>query len=211
MRGFRLIAIFSILAVFAVAAPVPPAWAAMLGDPQIPFSADRLLVFGGRTLAGKVFSRPGEQRHEQDVGGIRQVVLLRGEHSRGWLLLPALHSFVEFNFAPAVAELGDPALLGTRLGQERINGLTATKYRIEHTANDGTEVEGYLWLTRDGIPVKLDGTYLPPKQKEPTRVRMELTNIHIGPQDPSLFALPSGMTKLSLGGLKPLLGANGAQ
>jgi len=202
MRAFRFFAVFLVL----LGILSPGAMAAMLGDPKVPFSADRVLVLGDKTLSGKIFSRPGQQRHEQDIGGTRQIVLLRGDHSRGWLVLPALNSFVEFNFAPAASELADPSLLGTRLGEEKVAGLTATKYRIEHTARDGTFVEGYLWLTHDGIPAKLDGSYTQPNHKDSTRVRMELSNIRIGPQSASLFELPPGISKLSLGGIKPALG-----
>ena len=208
MRGFRVLAFFLGLTVLGLSLPVP-AGAAVLGDPQISFSADRLLEYGGKTMSGKLFSRPGAQRHEQDIGGIKQIVLLQGEHSRGWLLLPGLGSFIEFNFAPAMAELGDPDLLGTPLGRERVNGIATTKYRIEHTARDGTEIEGYLWLSHDGIPVKLNGSYLQPNRKDAEKLRMELTNIKPGPQAAALFELPPGMGKLSLEGLKPLLGVGG--
>lgn len=199
-------ALFSLLLAgfFAVAAAAPAA-ARMLGDPSVPFSADRVLTIGDRSFTGKVFATPGLQRHEQTIEGIEQVVILHGAEAKGWLILPRLNSYVEFGFRRATAELSDSDLLSTKLAEEVVDGHRTTKYRIEHTARDGTLVDGYVWLTREGIPMRLDGMYTPPHGKS-TPVRMELSHIEQGPQDPSLFAVPQNMVKLPTGALGPLLG-----
>jgi hypothetical protein len=183
-----------------------PAAARMLGDPSVPFSADRTLVVGERSFSGKLYSIPGSQRHEQAIEGVEQVVILHGNVARGWLVLPGLNSFVEFGFTRAAAELRDQDLLSTKLGEETIGGQRTTKYRVEHTARDGTEVDGYAWLTRDGIPMRLDGLFTPANGGKPTPFRMELSNLRTGPQDPTLFDVPQNMVKLPTAALAPLLG-----
>src|SRR5262249_28313439 len=130
---------------------------------------------------------------------------LHGGDARGWWVLPGLNSMVEFGFAPTAIELSDDDLLSTRLGEETIEGQRTSKYRVEHTARDGTLVDGYLWLTRDGIPMRFTGNYTTPGGKTPP-VRLELSHVRTGPQDPALFQVPQNMVKLPMEALGPLLG-----
>src|SRR5437764_2994092 len=112
-----------LLAIVAGAAALPGTAAArMLGDPSVPFSADRTLTVGDRSFTGKLYATPGSQRHEQQIAGIDQVIILHGEDARGWLLLPKLNSYVEFWFTPAAAELNADDLLSAKLGEETVNG-----------------------------------------------------------------------------------------
>ena len=161
-----------LLAIVAGLAALPAAAARMLGDPSVPFSADRTLMVGDRSFTGKLYATPGSQRHEQQIAGIDQVIILHGKDARGWLLLPKLNSYVEFWFTPAAAELNSDDLLSAKLGEETVNGLRTTKYRIEHQARDGTLADGYVWLTREGIPMKLDGMYRPANGGTPTPVQL---------------------------------------
>ncbi|HZS83438.1 MAG TPA: hypothetical protein VFA50_11235 [Stellaceae bacterium] len=201
----RRTCLFVLLAVLLALAP-PPAGARILGDPGISFSADRTLTVGGRTFIGKLYSEPGAQRHEQAIEGVEQVIILHGAEARGWLILPGINSYVEFGFAPVLDELRDDSLLSTPLGTESVDGYATTKYRIEHTARNGAMVDGYLWLTREGIPMRLDGMYTPAGGGDPTPVTMRLSHIRKGPLDAALFAAPQHMVRLPFGALGPLLG-----
>jgi hypothetical protein len=203
----RLLA--SVLTLLLVAAGLPAA-AQVLGDAKVPFSADRVLTVDGRTFEGRLYATPGRQRHEQMLEGMQQVVLLRADRGEGWLVLPGLHSYVEFRFPQAIAELSDPSLRGTPVGQEKIAGLQTTKYRVEHAARDGTSVDGWMWVTRDGIVMKLDGVATPRRGK-PTPFSMQLSNVRIGPQDTAMFDLPQGFMKLPSNALQPLLGGVAGQ
>lgn len=203
MRSFLLAVLLAGIALLAGPAQAAPR---MLGDPSVPFSADRSLTVGDRNFSGKLYSVPGSQRHEQQIAGVEQVIILHGADARGWLVLPTLNSYVEFWFGRAATELKADDLLSTKLGEETIDGQRTTKYRIEHTARDGTSADGYIWLTREGIPMRLDGMYRPADGGTPTPVRMELSNVRKGPQDATLFAVPKNMMKLPGGALAPLLG-----
>jgi len=195
-----------LLALLLIAITAAPAAARMLGDSSVPFSADRSLSVGDRTFSGKIYAKPGSQRHEQAIAGVDQVIILHGADAKGWLVLPKLNSYVEFWFAPAAAELSADDLLSTKLGEETVAGLRTSKYRIEHVAHDGTLVDGYVWLTREGIPMRLDGTYTPANGGKSTTIHMELSNVRQGPQNAALFAVPENMMKLPGGALGPLLG-----
>jgi hypothetical protein len=196
-------------ALFLTAAGLP-ASAQVLGDARVPFSADRVLTVDGRTFEGRVYHTPGRQRHEQMLEGVQQVVLLRADRGEGWLVLPSLHSYVEFRFPQALAELSDPSLRGTPVGQDTVSGMKTTKYRVEHAARDGTSVDGWMWVTREGIVMKLDGT-VRPRSGKPTPFSMQLSNVRIGPQDMAMFELPQGFMKLPSSALQPLLGSVAGQ
>src|SRR5215469_2211040 len=199
----RLVVLLTFLLLLAAGAA---AQAAMLGDSSVSYSADRTLTIGERTYNGKLYARPGSQRHEQSLEGIQQIMILQGDSARGWLLLPVLNAYIEFGIGPIEAELQDDTLLSTRVGEEVIDGRRTNKYRIEHTAKNGTFVEGYLWLTREGIPMRLDGSYTGSNGGNPTKVHMQLSHVEVGPQDSALFVTPRNMMKLPYGELSRMLG-----
>jgi hypothetical protein len=195
--------LFLLALLFAVAI-AGPAHAQMLGDTKVGFSADRSVVFNGRTFNGRIYAIPGRQRHEQDIEGIPQIILLKSD-GKGMLVVPAMRSYVEFTLGRAFAELSDPSLTKTPVGQETVNGVPTTKYRVDHAARDGTRVDGYFWRSAEGVVMKLDGSYTP-RNGKPSPIRMQLSNLQIGPQDPALFDPPPGMMQLPVGALQPLLG-----
>src|SRR3954468_5603795 len=194
--------LFSALLLLAALALPGAARAQMLGDGRVAFSADRPLTIDDRTDRGELDPTPGVQRHEQELGGIPQVILLRRDDSHGWLVLPSARSYVEFFFRQGTAEVGDPALQKTPVGKETIAGLKTTKYRVEHTARDGTAVDGYIWMTEQGILVKADGNYTPAKGGKPPAVPLLLSNVRVAPQDQALFEPPQNFVKLPSGALQ---------
>lgn len=197
---------FLALLSFLLLLTVGPACAALLGDARVAYSADRTVTVNGRAYTGKMFHMPGHQRHEQEIQGLSEVVILDGAAAQGWLVLPGLHSYVEFHFPTVLAELEDRNILGAKAGQETVDGVSTTKYRVDHRAADGSRVQGFVWLSRDGVMMKLDGTLARPRSSKPTAIRMELSQLRLGPQDPGLFALPPGLVKLPSDALAPLLG-----
>jgi hypothetical protein len=180
------------------------AGAATLGDAQIGFSADRTLVIDGRTYLGKIWTMPGRERHEQEIQGFRPVFLLRADSPLGEVVLPQLKTIVQFELPPELRILGTPALKKHPAGQETVNGIATTKYEIDETVPEG-HAAGTLWISRDGIPMKLAGSFTGQKGKVST-VSWELSHVKIGPQPLSLFELPSGFSKLPPEAVAPLLG-----
>lgn len=202
-------ALFSVLLLLAGLLLPHGAGAQLLGDARVAFSADRTLTIDDRTYPGRVYARPGLQRHEQELGGIEQVIILQRNGAHGWLVLPGMHSYVEFYFPRALDELSDPSLRSVAVGKDTVSGLRTTKYRIEHTARDGTSVDGYVWVSDQGIIVKADGYYTAAKGGRRTPVKLLLSNIRIGAQDQALFDVPQNFVKLPTSALQPLLGQRG--
>ncbi len=78
-----------------------------------------------------------------------------------------------------------------QVGSETIEGLATTKYKF--VMKDGS-AGGFLWYTREGIPVKMD--LISKSGGRNSRITVTLENVQVGEQDPSLFELPAGYTAL---------------
>jgi hypothetical protein len=187
-------------------AAAPSARPRMLGDAAIGYSAERSVTVNGQTYRGMVFHMPGYDRHEQQIHGIAEVIILDAAAKRGYLILPMLKTYVAFAFPQLMADLDDPALRRSPVGHETVNGIRTTKYRIDETAGNGTRARGFVWLSDKGVLMRIAGTVTRPGRGKPMTIRMELANLAVGPQDPALFRLPPGLVKLPSSAVQSLLG-----
>ncbi len=188
----------------ALALITAPASAETLGDARVGFSAERVLVIDGQSYVGRMWHMPGEQRHEQDLPALKPVFILRAGSAIGDIILPKLHTVVEFALPKELSIFGDPGLLRQPVGQETVNGIATTKYDVDEKMPQGRAV-GSLWLSQDGIPMKCDARVATDKGKVST-IRWELRHVKIGTQDPALFDIPRNYAKLPPEAAAPLLG-----
>jgi hypothetical protein len=200
MHAIRLIPITFLVSL----GPAAHALGETLGDARVGFSAERILVVDGRSYVGRMWHMPGEQRHEQELPAIKPVFLLRAGSALGDVVLPQLHTVVEFTLPKEFALLGNPDLLRRPIGQETVNGIATTKYTVEEDVPGG-HIAGSLWLTRDGIPMRCDGEF-EPKNGRRSSIHWELRHVKIGKQDQTLFEVPKGYAKLPPEAVAPLLG-----
>ena len=191
-----------IAALLSIAAAT--AQAGTLADAQVGFSADRALTIDGRSFNGKMWTMPGMERHEQQIQSYRPIFLLRSDTPLGAIVLDQLHTIVEFAMPPELRIFGKPELKRTPIGEETVNGIATTKYAIDEKIPAGHAV-GTLWLSRDGIPMRLAGTFEANNGKT-AKVRWELSHVKIGPQPANLFEPPKGYAKLPAEAIAPLLG-----
>ena len=147
---------------------------------------------------------PGEQRHEQELPAIKPVFILRAGNTRGDIVLPQLHTVVEFALPEELSILSNPNLLRRPVGQEAVDGIATTKYAVEKICREVTSPER-CGSAADGIPMRCDGKFEPRKGKTST-IHWELRNVKFGRQDAALFAVPQGYAKLSPEAAAPLLG-----
>jgi hypothetical protein len=178
--------------------------AATLGEAQIGYSADRTLVIDGHSYVGKIWTMPGKERHEQAIQAFRPVFLLRAGSALAEVVLPQLKTIVQVAIPPELRILGDPALKKHPVGHENVNGIATTKYAIDESVPEG-HATGALWLSKDGIPMKLAGSFARQNGKVST-LRWELSHVKIGPQPAALFEAPPGFSKLPPEAVAPLLG-----
>ena len=182
----------------------PAAHAATLGYAQVGFNADRTLVIDGHSYVGKIWAMPGKERHEQSIQGFQPVFLLHTDSPLGEIVLAKLKTVVQFAIPSELRLLGSPELKKHPIGQDTVNGIATTKYAIDETVPEG-HAKGTLWLSRDGIPMKLAGTFTRQKGKVST-LRWELSRVRIGPQPASLFESPPGLSRLPPEAVAPLIG-----
>lgn len=197
--------LLSILLVTALAAP--PARAAGLLDAPLSYTATRTVTVGQRSYTGPVFHIPGRERHEQTLLGMQQVFILDENQGTGFLVLPTIKTMITFPFPPLMAALLDPVLAKSALGEDKVDDIAVTKYRVEKTAPDGTRGEGFLWISHRGVLMKLAGAITAPGGHR-TLVQMALSGLKEAAQSPALFVPPSGLTKLPVEALAPLLGVD---
>jgi len=190
--------------IFAILAAAAPAPAATLGEAKTGFSADRTLVIDGKTYLGRLWTMPGMERHEQNLNGIPAAFVLRSDTPIADLVLPALHTVVEFLLPAELHLFADPRLTRRPVGHETINGIVTTKYAIDETVPEG-HGSGYLWLSDNGIPMRLDGTFTRNSGRT-AHLHWELNHVKLGPQPGSLFVPPHDFSKLPAAALTPLLG-----
>lgn len=175
-----------------------------LGEAKIGFSADRTLIVDGKIYQGKIWTMPGEERHEQNINGIPAVFVLHADTPIADLVLPQLHTIVEFLLPPELHLFADPRLTRQPVGHETINGIPTTKYAVNETVPEG-HGEGFLWLTDNGIPMKLDGSFTRNSGRV-GHLHWELRNVQLGPQPANLFETPHNFSKLPAEAIVPLLG-----
>ena len=178
--------------------------AATLGDYTVGFSAERTLVIDGKSYVGRMAAMPGRERHEQKIQGFSPVFLLRADQPLADVVLAQLHTIVQFALPPELRILGRPELKKKPLGRDTVNGVVTTKYAIDETVPEG-HASGTLWLSAEGIPMRLVGNFVAENGK-PSTIRWELKDVKIGPQPAVLFEAPAGYSKLPPEAVAPLLG-----
>jgi hypothetical protein len=202
-RDFLVIAALA----FALYEPAAASREPIVGDASVSYSAVRAVTIDGKTYTGKVFHLPGQERNDQDIHGIAMDFILNLDENIGFVVLPELKTYVEFHIPRLLAELGPNRLRGKAVGEDRIAGLRATKYRLDYTASDGVRGEGYLWVSDNNIIVRIEGRVLRPRHA-PMNIKMELTDLRLGAQDPSLFVPPRNMKEIPEEALQALLSLN---
>ena len=179
--------------------------AADLLDAPVSFSATRTVTVNGKVYTGPMFHVPGRERHEQTLLGMDEVFLLDEQQSAATLVVPALKTMVEFPFPPMLTSLDSSLAKSPALAEEKVDDIPATKYRVDETTPDGSRGQGFLWVSRRGVLLKLDGTVTAPGGHR-TAIQMVLSDVKEAPQAAALFAPPAGLNKLPAEALAPLLG-----
>lgn len=175
-------------------------------DAPVAYSATRTTTVDGRTYVGTVHHIAGKEQQEETLFGMADAFILDGNKDKGWLVVPALKSFVAFPFPPMMIVLASPTLKKTRVGDDVVDGIETTKYAIHTRTSDGTVADGFAWFSRRGVLMKLQGS-VTARQGHRTTVAMVLHGVKEAPQDAALFVPPQDFTQLPADALQPLLGA----
>lgn len=181
-----------------------PVRAAALLDAPVSFSATRTVTIDGKAYTGAMYHEPGRERDDQKLGAMEMDFILDGQSGQGFLVVPSVKTYVDFPFPPLLSALVAGEMVKTPVGEETIDRIPTTKYRVDKTTSDGSHGEGFVWVSKRGVLMQLDGTVTRPGGHK-NRIAMHLADFREGPQQPELFAPPAGLNELPFEALAPLL------
>jgi Domain of unknown function (DUF4412) len=185
--------------------------AAQMNRPQAEYSADATIQNEEGTMQQKIFVTPTKERKEMLTGsGDGAVQIFRYDTRVMWQVMPSEKMYMEHAIGGGQGRGNDPSQWtyeDTAMGEETLNGVRVTKYKTIATSTDGKKYGGFSWRTREGINVKQDLLYKEGNEKK--RMLTELNNLRIGTQDPKLFEIPDGFTKMDMGGMMGMMGRQG--
>lgn len=166
---------------------------------QVEYSADETMETAEIATEGPVYVAADMERREMLIEGMRQITIMRHDKKLMWTLMPQERMYMEATLGAASAGQGDVSdyeVEQTTVGKEEVNGVMTTKSKIVMTGKKGDKMGGFWWMSPEGIVVKMDVIGVDKGSK--ARIKKELKNIKVGSQDPVLFEIPDGYTKMSL-------------
>ena len=168
---------------------------------QAEYSADYVMETAEGAIRGHLNVAPGKERREDAMEGTTTVMIRRDDLKKMWMLMPSERMYMEMNAGqPAMGEgAPDPNAYQTEMttvGREELDGLMTTKSKVVMTGKDG-KMGGFWWTTDQGVVVKMDVIGIDGNTK--MRMKRELSNIKLGPQDASLFEIPKGYSSMATG------------
>jgi hypothetical protein len=175
------------------------AGAAAWDGPKVDYSADSYMETAEGVIKGRVYASPGKERREYDQDGEKMAMILRQDKKVGWMLMSGEKMYMELNFAKQGSrkdDLNGWKIEQTMIGPETVNGVKTTKSKIIMTGPKGEKMGGFWWVTKDNIVVKMDAISVQKGSKD--RFKIELKELKVARQDPALFEIPAGYTKMGL-------------
>lgn len=177
-------------------------------DPDVSYSARRVVETEQGSMTMREFHAPGKKRMEMNAQGQDMVMIFHTDTGKGWMLIPQMKMYMEASAGDVQQRSGAgyEVLEQTEEGKEEINGYATTKYKGIFRDPQGRKGGGYFWLTEEhGIPIKSDIIQNTADGK--MRVHMELTDLELGPQPASLFEVPQSYQAMP-GNMSGMLGGS---
>lgn len=192
MRPWKVI-LGIVLLVFAVSAGAAE-------RPTVEYSADSYMETSDGVIRGTVYVTPAKERRENVIEGEKSVMIIRHDKKVSWMMMTEDKIYMEMKLGQDGGRKDDLSaykIEQTTIGPETVNGIQTTKSKIIMIGPKGEKLGGFWWITKEGIMVKMDAISVDKNSKE--RFKIELENLKIGKQKPSLFEIPEGYTKMDMG------------
>lgn len=163
------------------------------------FSADQIKVMIAKTSASKVYSTEKAVRIEKEERGKQSITIMRLDQKQVWILNPAQKTYIDMGGMGAAGTEMASDMAGAKverepLGSEQIGAYHCEKFRVKATYKGQT----YTSIEWDAKEL---GGFLVKQADEKGTWSKEYQNVKLGPQDPSLFEIPSGYQKIDLAGM----------
>ena len=182
------------------------------------FGIDKNAAFSGtrhmETKEGQIDSfvrQDGEKmRMEMNYGGQSAVIITRFDKGLTYMLMPTMSMYREMDMKDA-QQVGSSDVdfsEASEVGREAVNGYDCTKFKAKFEDKQGGKGGGYYWVSDEGILMKVDMIYQSRKQKG-QRMKFEMRDLDIGPQDPAAFEVPTNYSKMGFGNMMGQMGQAG--
>lgn len=177
--------------------------ASELPIPKVAYTAEQEMSSAQGTFTSKIYHAGMKERAERQMEGMHMITILRKDRNVLWMLIPDERMYTETSLKQVPKGASMPTDVDiTRVGKETIEGVSTTKYKMLLKDRTGG---GFVWLDSHNIPVKMD--VLAKDRGRNVRTTISLHNIKVGDQDPSLFEIPRGYSKMpAMGGGFPMGG-----
>ncbi len=161
------------------------------------FSADMVSTTKQGTVTGKIYVSKDKTRTEMGSS----ISISRMDKKVVWVLIPDKKMYMENELKPeqlpAMPEKMPGEVERTLIGPEKLDGRNVVKYKVTYTENK-KKVVIWQWILPDtSFPVKT--------ANEDGSVTTEFKNLKNGKQPDSLFEIPAGYQKMSMGGMGNML------
>lgn len=181
----------------ATGAGIPDGWSL----PTVAHEGTRVMRAEGMTAESAFRYMPvGKQREEMNHEGMSVAIIIRQDLGVTWTLLPGnmyMEMALDEDDASGSLSAASPSPEGIvsfeEVGKEEVGGWPTTRYRVV-TRDEGEESEGYFWMTEHWIPIRMKFTS---RGNPAETVTMEIRDLKVRDQDPALFEVPAGATKMS--------------
>ena len=176
--------------------------AAQVGQVETPFRAEARLETEEQNIDTVIYYKPGHIRDELKMGGQDMVVLQDMEAKKTYMLMPQ-GMYMEMDMGQSSDQIKEYRLVEREvIGREEVNGFDTTKYKVIYEGPDG-KYGGFTWFTDDNIAVK--SFAVSESKGERSRFRYEVQKLERGDQPDSLFEIPAGYRKFSMGGMGSMM------
>jgi len=155
------------------------------------WQAHALLKVGGEEISLEVYHDDGRERQETTLDGTLQVVILRPGLGRAYILLPEQDQVFEMPIAEAGVlpfSVGFGDVQAEFLGKKMLGGEKTHHFRVVGPDRLGQHFDGEVWLTPDGIPLRMQGEVT--ADGDIVDFTLQLSLLSRGEQPDYLFVLP---------------------
>ena len=194
-------ALFALLA-SGVQAETMEEWAEKYGiRTDASYEATRVMETEAGQFQFKERKAPGKSAMGMDMGGMQGTAIIREDLEKAWFIMPDMGYYREMDISQAAKQQADSMQVSRveELGREEVNGFPSRKFK-SHFKYEGGKAEGFMWITDDGIPIKMDMVYTSRRMKG-QQMKMELVDLQVRAQDATHFELPEGLQPLTLGAM----------
>lgn len=173
------------------------AWLALAALPanalldEVSWAGTRIVRVDGRELETRVEHARLMERIRAVVKGVEIELVVRYDRGLAWQMTPLLALAGETDISALDTPATIRVLRRERLGEESVGGRRATRYRVDYLTRAGERRSGEYWQDASGVHLRSRFRVAGPEGRE-RLVELELRDLRVGPQEPSLFELPAG-------------------